>query len=641
MLVQRILDFIKNLEREDKPIPCDVVLRESLWTRFSYKPSSVLLDADDIEFLIECFKNRWEAIVDSKNDYTLNPSTVNLSWINLAKDLEVKVPQLGYLKILIPKLINDRDFNDFTALIETVNLFNFYLGRDGCTLFRKWSLCEHLKNHDFFLSTHRSFTNRKLSIVSIDELARLKQCKQTSRQVSIGSEIFDNFWDLLRKKVFVRLKDKGSLPVGLLPQLMGLIERYYFLKSAQADFCIFKNEVKNFFDSLEEYELADVNYLYGMAIEYKENEKFLLDVLISLHTAKNFFELDYDVRTLTKWLFEYNPALKVVRKELEPVYSEMHEHKESELEKKSSSDSLVQCCSFLVNLLTTKFQFSLLCVRQNISLWDITNVVYPEESSIFNQLLPFIEANQPNQLALAYANSLKKLASPVRMDINCTNLFKQYAVTNNWLGFLKRYKLSKLSGMKDLWFTPELLFYTLLCFKTNNQVSKTYIQNFLDNLIQTCAQDQNDLMKQFRVNILFVDFLNGLPENQRRNLLILLKLCNDEKEKIQFINLSAFYINERIAQFSYSPSQSGSSQFFMPLHQMENSRLFNIPARVSDIKTLIIEYKTQLANLNVDYKCSAKISDYLRKISQPILTEVQKEMIKTTEMNMDYLGQYN
>lgn len=206
MLVQRIFYFIKTLERESSPIKCDVQLRKCLSEYFAYKDPSYELSQLDIEVLLSCYKDRWDAIIDCEDDYTRNPSAVNALWIDLSRELE-PFTDISYLKILIYTLTNDSDLNDLSPLTETVNLFNFYLGYGGTTLYRKWSFCGHLRAREYELSTHRSLL-RKLSPFTIEELARLKLCKQTSREVSFNTERFTNFWDFMRKKVFPHLSDQ-------------------------------------------------------------------------------------------------------------------------------------------------------------------------------------------------------------------------------------------------------------------------------------------------------------------------------------------------------------------------------------------------------------------------------------------------
>lgn len=638
MLVQRILDFINTLEKENQLISCDVTLRERLFLYFSHKVPRNNLNGDDIQFLISIYKLRWEAIIDSENDYMLNPSAVNQVWIALAKEIE-PLANISYLKLLIPTLTNDNDFNDLTLLTETVNLFNFYLGYGNTTLFRKWSLCEHLKTWEFALSTYRSLTVRKLSVITVDELSRLKLCKQTTKHVMIGTEEFDNFWDFIRKKVFVHLSDHGKLSIGILPHLLELIDKYYYLRTNGADFLIFKNDVRSFFRRLYGYPLANVNFLYGSKVEYKEQEGYLLDIFIALHSANDFFALDFEIICLSKWLFRLNPALKALAKELEPVYNELDiANSLALLADCEQSVALARCCSLLVSLLTSQFQLSIFFTKQTVSLWDKTNDVFPEACGIFTVLLPLIAANHQHDLATAYRDIIEDVIAPARQNLSWYTFLTRHKSIDKWLELVHKCQLSELGAF---WFEPSLLFSALIHFNSNNHYVRSCINIFLDNLIHTYTQNQNDLMKQFRVNILFTEFLNGLSEHHRRNLLILIKLCDVNIAKRQFLNYCAMHINERLSQLSQSQLDTRSLSFFTPVRKFDDAELFDFPEGVKNVKTLIVKYKSKIAHMNLDPKLSEVISDYLRRISQPILSAEQKDMLRDYDQTSEYIGQYS
>ncbi|KTC92560.1 hypothetical protein [Fluoribacter dumoffii] len=634
MLVQRILDFIKTLEKESAPIPCDKVLYECLSERFSKKSPELELNREDLFFLLWCYKCRWEAIFDKDDDYTRNPSSINLQWINLARELAPLV-DLNYLKILIPTLTNDKDLNDFSSLNETVNLFNFYLGHGGKTLYRKWSFCKHLEHWNFTLSTYRG--DKRLSVVTIDELARLKLCKVTHREVSVNEEVFSNFWDLLRKKVFVNLSAQGRMPIGLLPHLLELIERFYYLKANKSDFSIFKNEIKNFFNRLYGYDLADVNYLYGSKIDYKDNENYLLDLFITLYTANDYQELNYEIETLSKWLFRVNPDLVAACTELESVYRELQTEAEEKEAPFIQSDAFVNCCKLLVSLLTTQFEFAFFFSGQTYSLWDKKNNVFPEACGIFTVLLPAIAANKPKALESAYADIIKNIVIPAKKDKSWWTWLSRCESTTKWL---ERVENCKLNEVGVYWFEPELLFDALLLFDTNNPSVKKQISLFLDDIIHTYAQNQNDLMKQLRVNILFTEFLNGLSEHHRTHLLRLIRICSPQEAKSKFLINCTYHINDHIAQLCRR-AETSPIHFFPSAHRMEPPK-FNLTEDIKDVEKMMVEYKTQLPKLQLEGALTLKICNYLLDISHPILSVKQKETAKTGGRPiLDYIGQYS
>lgn len=637
MLVQRILELIRNLREERKLIACDVSLCDFIFSRFSKKALGESLDKEDIHFLLDCYKNRWEAIIDTENDYTLNPSRINQLWIDFARELESSANR-NYLKILIPTLINEKDINDFSPLTETVNLYNFYLGYGGNTLYRKLSFCQHLERWQFALSTYRHITERTLSVVSVEELTRLKLCKHTSKKVTINDESFENFWDLMRKKVFVHLADRGHIPLGLLPHLLELVERYYLLKSSGVDFVLFKAELKNFFRRLHGYEVSDVNALYGATVEYKDAEQYLLDVFIDLQTANNFSEIELSIETLGKWLFHFDSTLKASSKELGVVYSgSLQCDKRIALSCGNQSHALENCCSLLVSLLTTKFRFYTSLTHQSASFWDKSNAIPPELGPIFDILLPLIATNKQEAIAAAYDEIIKDIITPA---VNDKSWFTRVIRTESTRKWLESAQKSQLNEMGGCWYPPELLFSALIQFNTNNHGLKTRIHHFLDDLIHTYAQDQNDIMKQIRVNVLFSEFLKGVNEHHRINLLRLIKLCDPRTAKSKFLHNCTLYINDRLSQLSQIPSETRSIHFFPQIYKLDTAKLFSLPEEMKDMSLMIAEYKTQLLALKLEPKISDKISSYLIKIGQPILTVEQKEMVRSGGQLLDYMGQY-
>ncbi|HFD2240172.1 TPA: hypothetical protein ACF2PS_003136, partial [Legionella pneumophila] len=86
MLVQDIRRFLDEL-RESKPIfPCDKRLSTILLERFSHRERQEELTSDDIQFILQCFGERW--IADSESDYLLYPSRANQIWVKLAHEIE-------------------------------------------------------------------------------------------------------------------------------------------------------------------------------------------------------------------------------------------------------------------------------------------------------------------------------------------------------------------------------------------------------------------------------------------------------------------------------------------------------------------------------------------------------------------------
>lgn len=633
MLVQRILDFIKTLEQESKLIPCDARLYVCLMERFSKRKPADELTPNDLQFLLACYKSRWDSIFDKEDDYTRHTSPINQHWIDLAREL-APLAKINYLKILIPTLTNETDLNDFSSLTETVNLFNFYLGEGGKTLYRKLSFCKHLESKQFELSTYRA--DGRLSIVTIDELTRLKLCKHTQREVSIDSERFNNFWDLLRKKVFVNLGTNGRMPIALLPHLLEIVENYYDYKSKGVNFAFFKKDIKNFFNRMKVFAVADINFLYGIKIEYREDEQYLMDLFIAMNTANDYKDLEYEMKVLSKWMFQFNSELKAKGEELKPLYADLEKMIKEESPFIKTND-FVNCCKLIVSLFTTQFEFSFFFTRQTHSFWDIKNNVFPEALSIFTVLLPAIVANKPKILENAYKDIIQDIVIPARNDKSWYTWLTRNNSVSNWLKLVQNCRLDELDVY---WYEPELLLNALLLFNTQNPYLKIRIHHFLDNIIQTYAQNQNELMKQLRVNILFTEFLEGLTENHRKNLFRVISLCNIDQAKSNFLNNCTKHINQRISDLCQS-KENTAPNFFASVVKKEGTNTFILPHDAETVEAMILCYKNQLSGLRIEPQKAEIISDYLFSLGQPILTAEQKDQAKNSSRHtLDYIGQY-
>lgn len=187
MLVFRVIQFIHELKKCSQT-PYDKKFCDLFEKKFASKNRRKKLDADELHFITNQFEERAQKVMDTDLDYTFNSSGINQFWISLAKDLSPWVKQ-SYVKILFPSIVNVKDFNNGTPLTATENTYNFYIGFDGKTLFRKRGFCEHLIKKEYRLSTYRTVptdlkrrlyaaTERKLSAVTITELARIKRCSQ-------------------------------------------------------------------------------------------------------------------------------------------------------------------------------------------------------------------------------------------------------------------------------------------------------------------------------------------------------------------------------------------------------------------------------------------------------------------------------
>ncbi len=639
MLIRIILKFIRELKGRNDLIPCDILLCESLEKNFSHRDPQQLLNTDDIQFLLNCFECRSEQIASGfENDYMLNTGVANQRWTQLAKDLAL-LTSYSYVQILLPAITNTVDFNNLSLLTETERPENFYLGHDNKTLYRKRGLCEHLIKNQFFLSTCRDLSTNKLSAMSVEELTRLQSCKQVNGAFSIGDELFSNFWNFLQKKVFTQLRSRGELQIDLLPHLLALIEQYYVLKANNADFRLFKESAQCFFLELYKCQLEEINFFYGIEIPFRGKKYYLLDFLIVINKVETYV-LDEHLSALAEWLFKFHPSLKIKHEELEPIYSNVqkeHSNGRHPIVRPTGlkERSLNQCMKMLLSLFTLEFDYLPLTGR-TISFWDIANPVFSEGGTIFALFEPLLITNKIDELLPLYLAVIEEYIIPGRADKSCYTWLTRFNSVNNWYRHVDDNTLFQ-TGV--YWCQAELLMPVLLKVRTHRPGITSQINKFLDELIHTYAQDNYDLLKQFRVNVLFSKFTKKLPEPERKYLNILMQLHERQNTQTDFLNDCIGYIVDRLSEIS-TVTTGGAIQFFSGIRKMDRSKLVFPYMGYDSLNEIIDAIKGRLYSpeLNLDDELLEKMTIYLRTLTRPILTIEELQEARNSVRTEDYLG---
>ena len=634
MLVQSILKLIEDLNKFKNLASIDVLLLNNLRHHIEHLPPNQQLEDGDFRFLLDCFKVRWDNIVDTEHDYMLNPGPTNQRWIAFAKEL-APFTNKNYLQILLPSITNTIDFNNLTALTETERLQNFYLGDGNKVLYRKRGLCEHLIDKNYALSSCRELSTSKLSALSIEELSRLQSCKQINGQFSVQGEFFTDFWDFLRKKVFTRLQTQGKMSLDLLPHLLILIEHYHTLKDNNDSYSLFKQSVHDFFKCIAKHKLEDINFFYGVEIPYKGKTFYLLDFLIVMQKA-DCYVLDDHFNALMEWLYTYDPALRTTNTKLEPFYKRLEQrcgHPQKHQEQ--NQNLLIRCLNFLLSLFTVNFDF-IPFTGENISFWDISKSVFSEAGELFFLLAPPLAKNQTTELTARYQNVIEQFILPGSNDSSLYTWATRYQNVYDWYDCAKSNTLSKM-GVN--WYEPELIMHTLSRYKSNSPASMPQINKFLDELMRTYAQDNNELHKRLRVNVLFSNFIKELSIEEQRYLHLLLQLYQKYDVKNNFLNNCVYHIAHRLSQMG-TTKEGGAIQFFSGIRRVDVTK-FDISATgVDHLSTVIDAFKTKLYSPDfiVAPQLLDKMMTYLRSISRPILTIKEHEDAKSNANTLDYLG---
>lgn len=632
MLVQSILTLINDLKKFTSLLPYEIDLLNAITDLVKGRAADESLKTIDFQMLIHCFKTRWENIAN-EDDYMVNTKGVNQRWIAFAIEL-APFTNKNYLQILLPTVTNTVDYNNLTSLTETVRLQNFYLGSGNRVLYRKRGLCEHLIEHHYVLSTCRELNTRKLYPMTIEELSRLHACKQTDGQFSIGDEEFADFWGFLRKKVITRLQFQGEMPVDLLPHLLLLIERYYELKESRTGYDRFKQYLDDFFKGIYEHKLNDVNYFYGIEIPYKGKVFTALDFLIVLHDADGYV-LDEHLKAMMEWLYNYHPALKVSHKDMSSFYSSLKkpDHSEQDGPVDVQENYLEQCLRFLLSLFT--FGYVPFTVKK-INFWDVSRPIFTDASDLYKGFEPLLVENKVSELGAQYQQVREEYIIPGNMDISLYTWLTRSSAISDWYNHVEANRWDQL-GVH--WFDPELIMHVLLHYKTPDVQLHQSVHKLLDELVHTYAQDNPELHKQLRVNILFADFIKEQHPHIQKYVLLSMQIQDKLKVKANFLSNCTQHIMNRLSDISMV-NKTGTLHFFNGIRRIDMSKILVSDIQYDHVNSIIEAFKLQLRSRDsvIEEGLLEKMTTYLRDISRPILTIREHEEAKNSAYAMDYLG---
>lgn len=606
MEVQRILTFLQALRQVTPLSSIDRKLLEKLTLRFSSKAEGSPLSKEDIDFVLECFKERWLQVFDDELDYTLNPSDVNQLWISLAKDLASQTTK-NFQQILIPTFANIYDVNNLTLLTETERLDNLYLGPTGTILHRKRGLCEHLLKQELKLSTYREGKTNRLFPLSIIELARLQ--RQPKVKFSIDEKKFDSFWDFLQQNVFCKLQEKGGMPCLVLVQLLGLIENYFAHKHGHKEFTLFKTRVNQFFSFVYQFDLDTVNFFYGIKAKFAGQPCYLLELLMKLQLAKDY-TIDDVMIALSEMLYSINPFLRVKCDAISSIYDQLQSKTVSRV--KSYLESL-RTLRLIVSLLATHFELSSFVSRKTISFWDRSNQVSGVCNEIWTLVKPLIESNQREELVRLYPKLVENYIKPNHQAEGFFISMTRYKSEDDWSTVIEKANFQEIG---IYWFPPEVMFWGLREIAQHMPQMKDKINSMLDDIVITFDQSEERyhcLKKEIRVNILFADFIKQFDDAQKRLILLALNLYDGQMAKDKFMAECKGYIANRLAEMTPDAS------FFHFIHGFNDK---------PNVALLLTAFKARIrhVDLKVDPSILQQMSSYLFNLSRGILSVEEKEL---------------
>ncbi|WP_277619307.1 hypothetical protein [Legionella norrlandica] len=267
-----------------------------------------------------------------------------------------------------------------------------------------------------------------------------------------------------------------------------------------------------------------------------------------------------------------------------------------------------------------------------ISLWDIENEVFSEAKEIYDQFVPCLIVDKIDDLVSVYKEVMNKHIIPYQNRKSVCRWFTHYDSTLEWCRLVESGDLPKIDVY---WFEPELLLHILLQFKTSDKLLNEQIIGFLDELIHTYAQNNDELLIQLRVNILFTELLKNFDEQQKRNLILTLQIDDPVNAKKEFLDNCITYVTSRLRYIGMPQSES-STRFFGSYQEVDCKKFLIGRENSRKVENILETFKEIVYSIKSDQK--ENMLTYLRRISRPILTILEKEEAQQCSKALDFLG---
>ncbi|RUR08292.1 hypothetical protein [Legionella sp. km772] len=626
MLAEQIKKFISDLASKCV-LPIDSELHKQLDSYFALKDSKTSLSAEDYRVLEEIFARRRAAIKLTMDDYTIVIDGANQLWTNLAKELAAASGKT-YIKILFPDITNIVDPISLSALNETTNTDNLYLGPDGRSLYRKFGLCEHLvanlKKFDKeelsganVLSTKRLDSHDPLTHLTVEELARLNACK-SNRAIEVERIPYLNFWDFLNTRVFTKLNPTNELPLSLMAYFLPLIGQYFTLQVSGQPFEQFKEELNNFLTHLYKHDKEEINQFYGLHFEISGKKYYLLDFLIELNNATDY-NLDTKLKGLLNALYALNPALYLKT----PGASSLYCSAKPVLD----GSALNRCRLFLLSLFSYNFNCDF-WNKTRISICDKENEVPSQVAQLYKRFSSAISASNEEEMVRVYEAVMDETVAAQAKASSWSKIWACIAPSS----FSTWFEAVKTDSLGLQWYDPKLIVHALINFRAPTAAIGCIVEGFLDEAIRTYCQNPpiSRFQKHMRINLLFNQLLNDLESAPERDVLLqLLDLAATQDYRASFINNCIHYLGHRLQKINGNRTGDARVSFFAGSRSVEQLKTKIAAERYLSVSEVVEEYRKELEESSEGLSTSRperrkSLLKYIYDRQSPILTREEE-----------------
>jgi hypothetical protein len=598
--------------------------------------SASKIDAKLLENIQELYSLRWLEVIDSPLDYTRLLEGLNKPWISLAQCLAgARLIPANYYKFLIPTLSHDVEFISGNILVH-YPLTHCILSNNNDELIYLGNCVEHHKANGTFYNCNIKNPQGKAQPLTEKERQRVLE----------SSSIFGNYFKeseiktdeaVIYKNTVDKIKElvEGSLfPIGLILGKDYNVEQSDSATKAYKRFLAFKASLRDNAEDNEHANLLNQRVLF--------NNKLLTFAQLMQQILNANDDEQACVATagqyLLKLVIDYNPAAKFPQ--------ELEQNADVALMRLRSTKKVYRDYDFLgeeeairrlkiiyVALMTHPFKCFLRGI--NLQAWDCTNTVTNTGKEIADYLEKVFVSGSENA-RFAYAAIMENIVKPSLANKRLVTSWVRYIDTDIWLQTLRDNAMFKPANCMA--FDPDLLLSVLWSYPADlNSKFRAQRDLFLEQLVHTLVQNENEHLKWIRINIKFAEFLSKVSEVPRTNILTRLRTPLPESKPDRVKHIIAFSCHQFAANIArFQPLNmlglpSGDSQIkpaeYKKFRDMFSQRLqiekVEDDSTVPDLLALLQKITKELIDKSKYKTLTVYIEKLTHEIPGPLISQPQ------------------
>ncbi|MDP1603126.1 MAG: hypothetical protein Q8M03_07660 [Legionella sp.] len=606
------------------------------------------IDEELLEKIRELYSMRWFEVIDTWLDYTRVLDGLNKPWISLAQCMAgAGLIDPNYYRLLIPTLKHDEGFIEAQKLTD-FPLTHYILSDNNAELIYLDTCVRHYKINRTFYNWNPKKPQPLTEIEKQRVLRSLPVYANYFKQWEIETD------DFVIKRSTVdeikKLAEKSLFTDGLYSGKNYTVEQDKSAEVAYEDFL-------GFMATLPEDELVN---LFNQRMLYKNKRLTLSDLLQRvLHPGylhilySNFGHLIQRVPSteereerplcaalaaqhyLFKLVIDYNPEeelpstkkyTKIERADIIEMRANSIKKVYRDYEFLIDKEAIRRFRIIYVALLTHSFGY-LLIGGHKLSVWDCVNTVTNTGIKISDLLNKVLITHSENP-RFAYAMMETTIREALADNSMKTSLTRSVD-TEIWLKTILNGSMFEAANCTT--FDPDLLLAVLWSYPIAlNSKLRVPRDLFLDQLVHTLVQDEDEHLKWIRINIKFADFLKTIPERECDAILTNLRdaSCTPDRHKhiIEFschrfaLNIALDESRNRLNFFASEPQINlyQYDSFCKEFHnRLKQQNIPNDDNKLSDLLVFLHGIAKNIINNSKHQKLTHYIETLTHEIGSP------------------------